>query len=370
MRNFVHHSAIEAPVSELFSWHLRDRAFERLTPPWLDVRVKGGPQRLESGLNVELAARRFGMSLDMAFQVTEFESDKKFVDQQVKGPFAHWLHEHIFQDLSGGRSAMHDDIHFELPLAGVSELFLGRFFDADLLRMFRYRHQVLQMDLSGYMKNREHERKKVLVFGHSSPLTEPLLNYLATQGHTVSLIPDWTKSNYRKSGNMMEYALERRDFQVLVNVQSNCPNGHVEVGSRIQAIDALAKVKQSVALYVDVVDAMPTGHLIDTWESLCEPLHAKSIRCVLATHSAILTPAFGVLKKNPSWSDQTKKWIAVDDAVAAIEHCMLFHVISGHVDLTSTDAVGGGKKSNPLIESGYEFRYQTLNAALKHVLGA
>ncbi len=357
-------------MSELFAWHLRERAFERLTPPWLDVQVKGGPQRLESGLNVELVARRFGIPLDMAFQVTEFESDKKFVDRQVKGPFAYWLHEHIFQDLAGGRSAMHDDIHFELPLAGASELLLGRYFDSDLLRMFRYRHEVLQMDLCTYMKNREHARKKVLVFGHSSPLTEPLLNYLATQGHTVSFIPDWTKSNSRKSGNMMEYALERRDFQILVNLQSHCPNGHVEVGSRIQAIDALAKVKQSVALYVDVVDAMPTGHLFDTWESLCEPLHANAIRCVFATHNAILTPAFGVLKKNPYWRDETKRWIAVDDAVAAIEHCMLFDSIAGYVDLTATPAVGERKNSNQLTESGYEYRYPTLDAALKHVLGA
>jgi NAD dependent epimerase/dehydratase family enzyme len=135
-------------------------------------------------------------------------------------------------------------------------------------------------------------------------------------------------------------------------------------------LGALAKLKEPFDLYVDVINAKPSGHLIDQWEDLCAPLRSSSTRCVLATHGEVLTPAFGVLKKNQSWKDQTKSWIAVDDAVAAIEHCILCDTIDGHMDLTASHAGGETNSSKKITDSGYEFRYPTLNAALKHVLGA
>ena len=370
MRNFVRNSVIEVPVSELFSWHLRERAFERLTPPWLDVQVKGGAQSLELGLNVELVARRFGISLDMAFRVTEFESDKKFVDEQVRGPFAYWRHEHKFEKAPEGRSAMHDDIHFELPLAQASEFFLGSFFDQDLLRMFRYRHEVLQMDLLGYMRNRKRARKAVLVYGHLSGLTEPIWNFLATQGHTVTFVPDWSKNYSEQERAEVRHYLDRGMYQVFVNLQSTAWDNLAHLKSREVLIGSLTKMKIPFESYIDVIQSKPSGHLIDRWEELCVPLRANSTRCVLATHSEILTPAFGILKKNSAWKDETKSWIAVDDAAAAIEQILLHDTIDGHVDLIASHATGETNSSKQLTDSGYQYRYPTLNAALKHVLGA
>ncbi len=370
VRNFVRHSVIEAPVSELFSWHLRDRAFERLTPPWLDVHVKGGPQRLEAGLNVELVARRFAVPMQMAFQVTEFKSDNKFVDQQVKGPFAYWRHEHIFEDLADGQSAMHDAIQFELPLAPASELFMGRFFDDDLLRMFRYRHEVLQMDLCGFMKNHRHPRRNVLIYSHLSGLTEPLWNFLATQGHSVTFVPESSKTYSEQERAEVKRNLDVGAYQVIFNLQNASQKGLLDLESRRVFVNALAKLEKPFDLYVEVIDSQPSGHLIDQWEELCAPLRSNSTRCVLATHSAILTPAFGVLKNNWSWKNGTKPWIAVDDVVAAIEHCMLYETIDGHADLSASHAVGATKGSKQLTDTGYQFRYPTLDSALKHVLGA
>lgn len=367
MRNFVHHSIIEAPVHELFSWHLRERAFERLTPPWLDVQVKGGPQRLEKGLNVELVARRFGIPMNMAFEVIEFESDKKFVDRQIKGPFAYWLHEHIFEDLSDGKSAMHDDIDFELPLAAATEPFMGRFFDDDLLKMFRYRHEILQKDLSSYMKNRECPRMRVLVFGQPNHLTDPLLDYLATQGHFVSYAPDRNIAidSHLESLEGCAQLLSRQEFDAVIKISS-----HFAMDESPDVLDAvLAKSKKPIEVFVEVHDFDSVENSFIRLEKHFEFLRPPSTRFVFARTGAVLTPAFGVLKKDSTWNDETKNWIAVDDAVSAIEHCMLSDTINDHVDLTVPYAEGELKKSNQLIDSGYEYRYPTLDAALKHVLG-
>ncbi|MCC7530319.1 MAG: hypothetical protein IT342_17475 [Candidatus Melainabacteria bacterium] len=368
MRNFVRHSIIEAPVSELFSWHLRERAFERLTPPWLDVRVKGLPQRLEMGLKVELVARRFGIPMNMAFEVVEFESDKKFVDRQIKGPFAYWLHEHIFEKLSDGRSAMHDDIDFELPLALASEPFMGRYFDYDLLRMFRYRHEVLQKDLSGYMKNRKCPRMRVLVFGQPAHLTNPLLDYLATQGHCVSFAPNKNRTidTHLESLEGCAQLLSRHEFDAVIKIFSSFAMN--ESPDALAAV--LAKSKKPINVFVEAHDFDSREYSFISLEKHFEFLRSPSTRYVFARTGAVLTPAFGVLKEDPKWKGKTKNWIAVDDAVSAIEHCMLSEAISDHVDLTVPYAEGEAKKSNQLIDSGYEYRYSTLDAALKHVLGS
>lgn len=355
-------------MHELFSWHLRERAFERLTPPWLDVQVKGGPQRLEKGLNVELVARRFGIPLEMAFQVIEFESDKKFVDKQLKGPFAYWLHKHIFEDLGDGRSAMRDDIDFALPLALASELFLGRFFDDDLLRMFRYRHEILQKDLSNYMKNRECPRMRVLVFGQSTHLTDPLLDYLATQGHFVSFAPDRNRAtdSHLESLEGCAQLLSRQEFDAVIKISSRFAMD--ESPDVFGAV--LAKSKKPIKVFVEAHDFDSRENSFISLEKHFEFLRTPSTRYVFARTGAVLTPAFGVLKEDSTWKDESKNWIAVDDAVSAIEHCMLSDAISDHVDLTVPNAEGETKKSNRLVDSGYEYRYPTLDAALKHVLGA
>lgn len=36
---FVRRSRIEAPSEEVFDWHARSGAFQRLTPPWETVQI-------------------------------------------------------------------------------------------------------------------------------------------------------------------------------------------------------------------------------------------------------------------------------------------------------------------------------------------
>jgi ligand-binding SRPBCC domain-containing protein len=52
----------------------------------------------------------------------------RFVDEQVRGPFGAWWHEHLFSDAGGGRTLMVDVVRFHSPLGP-----LGRLVDALVL---------------------------------------------------------------------------------------------------------------------------------------------------------------------------------------------------------------------------------------------
>lgn len=345
-------------MEALYAWHLRPWALERLTPAWVNAHVKHAPQSLEKDLEIALTLRKFGMLFECRFTVCELETDKYFADQQSRGPFAFWRHEHRFEAISAQRSRMNDDIRYSLPLGFVSEHFLASYLEKDLQRLFRYRHEVLKHDLAAYMRNREQPREKIHVFGHWSRLCQPLVSYLSTQGHSV-IVPG-LKDSKTNPPDCLD------NVGVYINV--------CESGRQAQAIDSgvenALKFSKDLKVYIEVHDAYQGDHSDEYFDRRCQPLRAASIRCVYVRTGAILTAAFGVLKNNLQWADETQPWIAVDDAVSAIEYCLLNETIAFPIHMTANQKKTPTKKLKPMLETEYPFRYTTLKAALKHVLGA
>lgn len=348
-----------------------------MSPPWVGSPVRGVAPTLKQGIEVPITIRKFGLDFDCTFKVIEFESDKKFVDVQVKGPFAHWRHDHIFEALEDRRSIMEDKISFSMPLGFISEpLFAGQVL-SDLQRYFRYRHEVLQNELRGYLKNCLRPRHRVLIFDSQSALSEPLFNYLATQGHEVVLFPQTTKDQF-----VIERQLAARivkgEFTAFVCLSPFCKAGQWEIDTRRTMLHALAKarLKNQTPVYLDVHMPHLGNCYCQAWEQHCEISAPESLRCVFAHSANVLTPEFGILKTAPEWasvamrkhdSQSLSTWIAVDDAVAAIEHCLFEESISGRIEFVAPHAVK--QKDNELKKTGYEFRYERVEEALKHLLG-
>ena len=80
------------------------------------------------GESVTWRARHLGVVWRMTSRVTELEAPHRFVDEQVRGPFARFRHEHTFTAVPGG-TRMVDEIVFRAPL-GV----LGRIAESLVLR--------------------------------------------------------------------------------------------------------------------------------------------------------------------------------------------------------------------------------------------
>ncbi len=67
------------------------------------------------GEEVTWAARHFGITWKMTSRITELEPPSRFVDQQTHGPFASFVHEHVFAPSDTG-TVMTDNIRFTAPL--------------------------------------------------------------------------------------------------------------------------------------------------------------------------------------------------------------------------------------------------------------
>jgi ligand-binding SRPBCC domain-containing protein len=77
--------------------------------------VTGG--QIGLGETVTWRARHFGLLWRMTSTITAYERPGRFVDEQVRGPFRSWRHEHLFAAHEQG-TLMTDVVDFEAP-AGV-----------------------------------------------------------------------------------------------------------------------------------------------------------------------------------------------------------------------------------------------------------
>ncbi|ALE92265.1 cyclase [Arthrobacter alpinus] len=92
----------------------------------------GGVRAGEIGLgeSVTWQARHFGINFRMTSLITELDAPHGFVDQQIKGPFRDFRHEHRFTT-DDGCTTMIDDITFTAPFGPlgwlVERLVLARY---------------------------------------------------------------------------------------------------------------------------------------------------------------------------------------------------------------------------------------------------
>lgn len=78
-----------------------------------------GERTVGPGDEVTFRARHFGVVWRMTSRVTAYDPPRRFVDEQVRGPFRAMRHEHVFDDLGGGRTRMTDrmTVSSRLPVA-------------------------------------------------------------------------------------------------------------------------------------------------------------------------------------------------------------------------------------------------------------
>ena len=116
---FVRRSRLASPAEEVFRWHARPGALERLTPPWERVERVAGGESLEPGSRVVLRARVGPLARTWVAEHTDLEPGRRFRDVQSRGPFARWEHTHSMLPLAGGGCELEDRV--EVVLAALGE---------------------------------------------------------------------------------------------------------------------------------------------------------------------------------------------------------------------------------------------------------
>ncbi len=141
MIHFEYSSHFDAPVEALFGVHEEADALEKLTPPWQKIQVVSRTGGIQKGAQVVFRILAGPIHITWVALHTDYEKNRLFVDEEVKGPFRYWRHRHIFMAEEGG-SRLTDSIEFGLPGGPLADALGGWAMQLQLRKMFQYRHEV------------------------------------------------------------------------------------------------------------------------------------------------------------------------------------------------------------------------------------
>ena len=128
------------PLDHLFAFFSDAFQLEALTPPWMNFHVlTPAPIEMCKGLLIDYKLRVRGLPLRWQSEITVWEPGKRFVDEQRRGPYRYWRHEHLFEP-SGEGTRVIDLVQYAVPGGRlINWLLVGR----DLEKIFAYRQQKL-----------------------------------------------------------------------------------------------------------------------------------------------------------------------------------------------------------------------------------
>lgn len=384
MEQFTYQTEFPCSKKQLYNWHARNGALQRLLPPWEKTTVISQKGGIAPGGEVHLQMH-FGLIpfKFIAHHIHE-QKDEEFRDIQHRGPFRKWSHTHIFKDTESNGSRLTDNVEYSLPCHQLLPSPIKRFVRRELHRSFQHRENLLRNDLR---RHQEYSQKplRILISGASGVIGRHLLPFLTTGGHQV-----WTLVRRKPKNGAKEIywnpAKNEIDTQAIPELDAviHLAGEYIGLGrwsekkkkrvieSRTKGTDLLARTllklptKPKVFLSSSAVgyygnrsqqnihEATSSGpdflsYICRVWEEATTPATDGGIRTVLMRMGVGLSCQGGALQKLIAapvgyvrrFGDgkQNFSWISMDDLIAAILHCIQTTTLEGPVNIVSPNPV-------------------------------
>lgn len=373
---------VPVPAAELFAWHERPGAFERLNPPWQPVEITHRSGGIRDGARVVLRVPIAG-PLGVTWELThkDYIAGVQFRDEQVRGPFTRWSHLHTIAPDGADASVLTDTIDFAAPFPLFGGALVDAVIAADLERLFRYRHAITVGDLERHAAYRG-APLRVAISGATGLIGSALDAFLTTGGHRVHRLvrgaPDASRPDADirwdpARGTIDAAALEGIDAVVHLagaSVAERWTSAHRAelMTSRVRSTELLARTiaglsrkpsvfvsGSAVGIYGDRADesldetsARGTGYLADVgaaWEAAADVAREAGVRVVHPRTGIVLAAAGGALAKlvpiyqigggGPIGRGRAyQPWISLDDWLGALLHVLRTPSVQGAVNFT------------------------------------
>jgi ligand-binding SRPBCC domain-containing protein len=147
IHELVREQVLPGTPSEVFPFFADARNLEAITPPLLrfEVVTPGEiPMRIGTLIQYRLTLR--GLSVNWLTSIQEWDPPHRFVDVQVRGPYALWHHTHEFARVGGsesGATLMRDTVRYAIGFGPVGALAARAFVHRDVARIFDFRREAV-----------------------------------------------------------------------------------------------------------------------------------------------------------------------------------------------------------------------------------
>jgi ligand-binding SRPBCC domain-containing protein len=132
---------VPRPRPEVFAFFADAGNLEELTPPFLGFQIlTPQPVEMRPGALIDYRIRLRGFPMKWRTEITAWEPPSRFVDEQLKGPYRLWIHEHTFEEDGDGTMVI-DFVRYAVPFGALANrLLVAR----DVRKIFAYRETRLR----------------------------------------------------------------------------------------------------------------------------------------------------------------------------------------------------------------------------------
>ncbi len=397
-QKFIYRSIFPCTVEELYAFHSRPGALERLLPPWDGSEVVWKKGSLAAGGKVLMRLRQGPVSFPWEAHHIREVPGVMFQDIQHKGPFAKFSHVHRFRDTPEG-AILEDEIEFALPCQSVMPKVATHHVREMLTRIFTYREHTLSEDLKLHARCSK-TPLRILISGASGVLGSVLVPLLTTGGHEVWKLvrrpadPDKNEIQWDPQKGQLDISSLPAIDGVIHLAGEYIGIGRWSPAKKRSVIESrtkgthlltatLAALPQnrrpSVILTASAVgyygDCGPQiidenhqegddfiSEVCSLWEKAAAPAREAGIRTVQMRLGVGLTPRGGALQRllvtRPLGffnrfgnGNQYISWMGIDDMVSAMLHCLVTPSLEGPVNIASPNPVTNRELLQTLAET-------------------
>ncbi|MBD3169685.1 MAG: CDP-paratose 2-epimerase [candidate division Zixibacteria bacterium] len=134
---------IARPREEVFEFFGKAENLEKITPGSLGFNIiTPTPINMRAGTLIDYTVKPMIFPIRWRTLITDYDPPRRFVDEQLKGPYSFWHHTHTFEEKDGG-TLITDEVRYVIPFGIIGRIAHVLFVKSQLKKIFDFREKVI-----------------------------------------------------------------------------------------------------------------------------------------------------------------------------------------------------------------------------------